>query len=156
MQKLDAIDRELLQLLQADAKTTHKELAAKLGLTISPIFERVKRLEKAGIIRQYTALIDRRKSGLELLAFCNVSLKEHARPFLLRFESEILQFPEVQECHHIAGPYDYLLKVVVADLKAYQHFISEKLAGLENIGQVMSALVMKEIKNTPQVSLPKV
>lgn len=145
---LDAADRAILRLLQEDAFMTTKEIAARLQLTTTPVFERVKRLEREGYIAQYTALLDRRKIGLPMLVFCDVLLKEHNRDFLMRFEAAVVGLPEVLECHHVTGEYDYLLKVAVRDMDDYQLFIKEKLATLENIGRVQSHFVMTEVKNS--------
>ncbi|MCW5925006.1 MAG: Lrp/AsnC family transcriptional regulator [Saprospiraceae bacterium] len=150
---IDASDRAILQLLQEDAFLTTKEIAARLNLTTTPVFERVKRLEKEGYIAGYTALLDRRKIGLAMLVLCEVSLKEHNRDFLLQFEAAVIDLPEVLECHHITGEYDYLLKVVVNDMDDYQRFIKEKLATLENIGRVQSHFVMTEVKNTTMLPI---
>jgi Lrp/AsnC family leucine-responsive transcriptional regulator len=151
----DLIDRALLDLLQRDAFMTTKEMATQLNLSSTPVFERVKRLEREGYIRRYTALLDRRKLGLSLLVFCDISLKEHKREYLLHFEQEVAALPEVLECHHITGAFDYMLKVAVADMDAYQHFIREKLAILENIGQVQSHFVMTEVKNETALDVEK-
>lgn len=145
---LDAADRVILQLLQEDAFITTKEIAARLDMTATPVFERVKRLERDGYITRYTALLDRRKIGLPLLVLCEVWLKEHNRDILLRFEAAVVELPEVLECHHVTGEYDYLLKVAVRDMDGYQYFIKEKLATLENIGRVQSHFVMTEVKDT--------
>lgn len=144
----DAADRAILQLLQEDAFLTTKEIAARLNLTTTPVFERVKRLEREGYVVRYTALLNRRKIGLPMLVFCDVALKEHNRDFLLRFEAAVVGIPEVIECHHITGEYDYMLKVVVRDMDDYQQFMKEKLAALENIGRVQSHFVMTEVKNS--------
>ncbi|MFK7922633.1 MAG: Lrp/AsnC family transcriptional regulator, partial [Bacteroidia bacterium] len=142
---IDAVDRKILKLLQKDAKLTTKELATQLHLTTTPVFERVKRLERDGLIRNYVALLDRKKIGLHLLAYCSVNLKEHSRPYLLEFEQKVLELDAVVEVSHIAGGFDYLLKVIVKDMTSYQLFISEQLATLDNIGRVESFMVMKEI-----------
>lgn len=152
--QLDDIDRRLLELLQTDAMMTIKELAEKLHLSSTPVHERIKRLEKEGYIDGYTALVNRKKAGLGLLVMCDVSLKEHNLEYILQFEQAIKLLPEVTECFHIAGAFDYLLKVVVADMDAYQHFVKEKLATLENIGRVQSYFVMTEVKNTTRLALP--
>ncbi len=153
LHSLDATDLRILRLLQRQAKVTNKEIAAELGLTPSPVFERVRRLERNGYIQRYVALVDRQKMGLSLLAFCNVSIKEHARPYILQFEREILTLPEVVECFHTAGGFDYLMKIIVPDMKAYQRFIVQKLAALENIGRVQSSFVMEEIKHNTELPL---
>jgi DNA-binding Lrp family transcriptional regulator len=145
---LDMVDRAILRLLQEDASRTTKEVAAQLDLTTTPVFERIKRLEREGYVRRYTALLDRRKVGLQLLVFCDVSLKEHNRDYLLNFEKAVVELPEVLECHHVTGEYDYMLKIAVRDMDGYQAFIKEKLAVLENIGRVQSHFVMTEVKNS--------
>jgi len=145
---LDSIDRSILKLLQEDAFLTTKELAAQVNMSTTPVFERVKRLERDGYILRYTALLDRRKVGLPMLVFCDVLLKEHNRDYLLRFEQEVAGLPEVLECHHTAGAFDYLLKVVVSDMEGYQQFLKDKLAALENIGRVQSHFVMTEVKHS--------
>lgn len=150
---LDATDLRILQMLQEDANVTTKEIAAQLHITTTPVFERVKRLQKEGYIHKYVALLDRKKVGLTLVAYTNVSLKEHNSEFLTRFEEAVKSLPEVVECYHIAGLFDYLLKVVVKDMDAYQHFVAKKLAALENIGKVQSSFVMTEIKHTTNLHL---
>ncbi len=153
MNGLDNTDSRILELLQQDARLTTKELASHLNLTTTPVYERIKRLERDGYIQKYVALVDKKKVGLRLLAFCNVSLKEHNAEFLVRFEEAVRSLPEVMECYHIAGLYDYLLKVVVKDMDAYQHFVAKKLAALENIGKVQSSFVMTEIKHSTNVAI---
>ncbi len=148
---IDAIDKSILILLQENGKYTIKELANLLNLTATPIFERIKRLEKDGYILSYSAKIDRKKIGLSLICYCNVSLKSHETSYLEKFEKDIIQFDEVIECYHIAGMYDYLLKVMVKNMDDYQHFVSKKLASIDNIGQVQSAFVMTEVKSTSKI-----
>lgn len=150
---LDDIDRAILQLLQEDAFLTTKEIAVRVNMSTTPVFERVKRLEREGFIARYAALLDRRKVGLAMLVFCEVSLKEHNRDFLLRFEQEVTKLSGVIECHHITGSFDYLLKVVVRDMEDYQQFVKHQLAALENIGQVQSHFVMTEVKNSTVLPL---
>jgi Lrp/AsnC family leucine-responsive transcriptional regulator len=148
---IDKIDRQILRLLQFDAKMTTKEIAAELGLTTTPIHERIKKLEKEGYIKQYSIVIDRKKVGLSMMAFCSVSLKNHQRSFIEQFELDIQNLDEVIDCYHIGGMFDYLLKVLVIDMDDYQRFISKKLADLTNIGNVQSSFVMAEIKHSPQI-----
>jgi DNA-binding Lrp family transcriptional regulator len=142
---LDATDKEILKLLQSNGKYTIKEIASKLHLTSTPIFERIKRLENDGYIESYKAILNRKKIGLSLLAFCNISLKSHEASYISKFEKDILQFSEVIECYHVGGMFDYLIKVMVKDMDAYQSFVAKKLASIENLGQVQSAFVMTEV-----------
>ena len=148
---IDATDSKILTLLQQDGKMTTKEVSAKLGLTITPVHERIKKLERNGYINHYTAIVDRKKVGLNLLVFCSVSLKNHQRAYIGKFESDIRHLSEVVECYHIGGMFDYLLKVVIHDMDEYQSFISTKLADLDNIGNVQSSFVMSEIKCSSQL-----
>ena len=147
--ELDRTDEQILELLQYDAMLTNKEIADKLGKTVTPIFERRKKLEQLGYILRYAAVLDRFKVNKGLLSFTNVQLKEHAHVMLKTFERSIIKFDEVLECHHMTGMFDYLLKVAVKDMNEYQQFIVNKLSRLPNIGTVQSSFVMTEIKNQP-------
>jgi len=146
MKALDAIDRRILTMLQDNGKATNKEIASVLGMSITPIYERIKKMEDAGYIKKYTTVVDKDMLGYHLMAFCNVRLKEHTKEYLERFEEQIAELPEVSECYHIAGNFDYLLKVTVVDMEVYHFFITTKLATLDNIGHVQSSFVMKEVK----------
>ena len=151
--QLDATDIGILQLLQFDARLTNKEIADKLGKSINPVYERIRRLEREGYIQRYVALVDRNKIDKSLVAFTNVQLKEHSHVMLKDFERSIVNFEEVMECHHMTGMYDYLIKIVVRDMTAYQDFIVNKLARLPNIGTVQSGSVMTEIKHETAYAL---
>ncbi len=144
---LDKTDIQILDLLQSDALLTNKELADKLGKSVTPVYERIRRLEKEGYITRYCAIVNRNKIGKTLVAFTNVQLKQHAQSILLNFEKAIVKFEEVMECYHMTGVYDYLLKVVVTDMTAYQDFIVNKLARLTDIGTVQSSFIMTEVKH---------
>ncbi len=144
---MDKIDRSILFLLQKDGKTTIKEIAERLNLTTTPIFERVKKLERDGYIKSYKAILDRKKAGLQLMVFCNVTLNLHQTDYLKKFEKDIQKFPEVVECYHVAGMFDYLIKIYAQDMERYQDFLSNKLASLENISRVQSSFVMTEVKD---------
>jgi DNA-binding Lrp family transcriptional regulator len=123
-------------------------LSETTGLSRSAVFNRVKRLEKEGVITGYHAHVDRTKLGVEIRAFCNVSLQQHAAEYLKEFEQAIGAFSEVRTCFHIAGSFDYLIEVQVRDMQAYHTFISERLAALANIGKVESMFVMNEVVET--------
>ena len=153
VETLDETDIRLLQLLQSNARLTSKELSVYLNLSLSPIYERIRRLEKMGIIKSYISLLDREKLGFDLVAYCHVSLKEHARPLLKKFEEEVLHFPEVLECQHVTGNFDYMLKVCVKDMKSYQDFIVNKLASLSNIGNAQSQFVLSTIRESTALPL---
>lgn len=142
MEKLDAIDLRLLRILQANSNQTTKELAAKVNLSTTPVFERVKRLENEGYIQKYVAIVDAEKLNLGFVVFCNVKLKQLNTEIALAFTEAVRQIPEVTECYNISGHFDYLLKIHVADMKQYQEFILHKLGRLESLGSLESVFVM--------------
>jgi len=151
--KLDKTDLSILKHLQENGRYTTKALAEKLNLSTTPIFERVKKMEKEGLIKKYVALLNERKAGLKQTVFISISLKEHTRSYLDRFVEEIDQFKEVLECYHIAGDYDFLLKVVVADVEAYEKFILTKLSIISNIGKVQTHIALSRKKYTTELDL---
>jgi DNA-binding Lrp family transcriptional regulator len=149
---LDDTDTYLLALLQQDASRTTKELAAELGLSITPVHERIKRLEREDVIRGYVALVNRTKLGKTLMAICTISLKEHSRSAIDQFDHSIAHIPEVVECLNIAGQSDYVLKVVLRDMQEYQSFML-KLAELPSIATTQTSFVLREIKNSTVITL---
>lgn len=146
MKHLDKTDYSILELLQKDAKSTIKEIAAHLGMTTTPVYERIRRMEEEGFIKGYVALVDKEKLDYQILAFCHVSLQEHHRTILDYFESETKKLHEITECYHVAGNHDYLLKIVARDMLAYQEFVTNKLAALSHISQIQTVFVMSEVK----------
>lgn len=153
MGQLDATDIELLQALQKDAKANTKELSEKLHISKTPIYERIKRLENDGYIKRYVALVDNKKVGLPLIAFCNVSLAVHNDEHIQRFEKEIKEIDEIVECYSTGGIYDFLLKVVLKDLDAYNQFAFEKLTKVHGIVKMQSSFVLSEIKHTTVLNI---
>jgi len=153
VEKLDKLDKQILKLLQKDCSLNTKQIADKVGLTITPTYERIKRMEKTGVIENYVALLNKEKIGKSLMIFCNVSLQLHSKPLLKRFEQTVVKFDEVMECYHTAGTFDYLLKIVATDMNNYQDFITNKLAALENISHVQSSFVMTEVKYKTEIRL---
>lgn len=146
MLKVDAIDQKLLMLLQENSNQTVKQLAAQLNLTPTPVHERMKRLERNGIIERYRAEVNAAALGKTLMVISHVSLQEHSKTLLLAFERKIRDLPEVIECYHVSGEHDYLLKVMIADMKGYREFLTEKLAKIKNIGNVHSSFVVEAVK----------
>jgi Lrp/AsnC family leucine-responsive transcriptional regulator len=124
---LDAIDKQLLAHLQQDSKQTNKALSLKLNLSVTAVFERIKKLERNGVVRQYVALIDPEKVDLGLTVFCHVKLEKHAKSAITHFEAEVKKLSEVLECFHVSGEYDYLLKVIVKDMDHFRKFMVDKL-----------------------------
>ena len=144
--QIDEIDSKILELIKRNAKLGTKEIASQIGLTVSPTYERVRRLEKKGIIKSYIAVIDKKKQGYALSVLCNVQLKSHAAEFLDEFEEKIIHLEEVTDCFHIAGNFDYLLKVKIKDMDSYAVFVKEKLAVIPHIATVQSSFVMRTLK----------
>lgn len=153
MQTLDTSDKLLLETLQKNAKLTIKQLAALLKLSATAVHERIKKLEKNHIITGYVALLNREKVHKSYLVFCHVKLVQHTREYLNLFEREVLELPEVMECHHVSGDYDYILKICVADMKAYRAFMVNKLTRLKHIGSTQSSFVIAEVKNSTAIGL---
>ena len=146
MRILDQTDQKIIELLQFNSNANIKQIASELNLTPTPVYERIKKLEKEGIIEKYIAKVNPQKLGLELLVFIHVSLKEHTKSFLTNFENKIMSLHEVIECHHVSGEHDYLLKVVVKNMETYRHFLMHKLTKIPNIGNAHSSFVMTEVK----------
>ena len=149
---LDRIDIALLEHLQEDAKQTNKQLSLKLNLSVTAIYERIKKLERAGIIRKYVALVDRAKVDLGFTVFCHIKLVQHVHKSVMEFEREIVELSEVLECYHVSGEYDYLLKVLVKDMDHFRNFMVKKLTKLDHIGSTQSSFTINEVKNTTALS----
>ena len=145
---LDNIDLQILRALQENARLTTKELAARVHLSTTPVFERQKRLEREGFIRGYVAVLDAEKLGRGFTVFCSVKLKQMTRAVARDFISVIRDIPQVAECYNISGEYDYLLKIQAPDMKYYNEFIINVLGTIDSIGSTLSSFVMDEIKNT--------
>lgn len=148
----DEKDKKLLLLLQNDSKKTTKELATKLNLSVTAVFERIKKFEKQNVIEKYVALVDKQKIGKNFTVLCHVKLVQHRQDFITQFEREIVQFPEVLECFHVSGDYDYILKICVRDIQDYREFMVTKLTHLQNIASTQSSFSIKEVKSTTVVS----
>jgi Lrp/AsnC family leucine-responsive transcriptional regulator len=146
MHPLDPTDVRILQLLQHDAKMNNKEIADKLGKSVTPIYERVRKLEEAGYIRGYVALLDKDMIGKHLTAFTTVQLKEHSATALRGFEKEVIKFVEVMECYHLTGRFDFLIKIAIRDMNEYNDFLMHKLATLANVGSLETFFVLSEGK----------
>jgi len=151
MLKLDEIDIRLLALLQADGKKTTKEYANHLDLSVTAVYERIKRLEKTGAITKYVALVDKQKIDRAFVVLCHVKLIQHSKEFLTQFEREVLKLKEVAECYHISGDYDYILKIHVRDMQAYRDFMVSKLTVIKHIGSTQSSFIISEVKHTTAI-----
>jgi len=143
---LDDIDRRILARLQDNARLTNVELAEAVGLSPSPCLRRVRELESSGVIRRYVALLDPTTVGLPVSVFVNVRLERQVETALERFEAAILKRPEVMECYLMTGDADYLLRVVTADLSAYERFLVEHLTRVPGVASIKSSFALKQVK----------
>ncbi|QFZ53439.1 Lrp/AsnC family transcriptional regulator [Oceanihabitans sp. IOP_32] len=144
----DDIDKKILFYLQEDSKQTNKALSNKLNLSVTAVYERIKKLEKEGCIDKYVALVNKQKIDRNFLVFCHVRLEKHSQDYVISFEKEVKLLPEVLECHHISGDYDYLLKVLVKDMAAFREFMVKKLTTINHIGSTHSMFVINEVKHS--------
>jgi Lrp/AsnC family leucine-responsive transcriptional regulator len=148
---LDETDIAILRLLQQNARITVKELSEKVHLSATPVHERVRRLERTGVIKQYVTILDGAKVGRSLMVICYVSLRQHNKEAGAKFIQSILEMDEVLECLTISGQFDFMLKVVAANMDAYYNFHVNKLSAMDNVGNVQSVFVMGVIKQTHQL-----
>ncbi len=151
--EFDKIDKKLIHLLQKNSKQTTKQLSLQLNLSVTAVYERIKKLEKEKIISKYVAIVDPKKTNRAFLVFCQVKLIQHSREFLSLFEKEILKLEEVSECFHISGDYDYLLKIYVQDMPEYREFMVTKLTTIKHIGSTQSSFMIGEVKNSTIINI---
>lgn len=145
---LDEQDKAILRLLQADSSISNVELAQRVKLSPPTIHARIKRLEQLGFIRRYAALLDSEKLGFDVHCFIQISLQVHQPEEVAQFRASVAQMPEVLECHHVLGQYDYLLKVVVRNRKELQQFLMDKLTPIKAVARIHTNLALTEIKST--------
>jgi Lrp/AsnC family leucine-responsive transcriptional regulator len=150
---MDSTDKKLLMLLQEDSRKTTKELSLKLNLSATAVYERVKKLEREGIISKYVALLNRNKVKRGFVVFCHLKLIQHTKEYLTKFEQEVTRLDEVLECFHVSGDYDYILKIYVEDMEEYREFMVTKLTTLHHIGSTHSTFMISEVKNTNVIAL---
>lgn len=148
METLDKIDLQILRVLQENARLTTKELAARVSLSSTPVFERLKRLEANGYIKKYMAIVDAEKLHQGFIVFCKVKMTRLNRDIAQDFSRIVQGIPEVTECYNISGSYDYLLKIHAKDMKHYQAFILNVLGTIEYLSSLESVFVMDELKHT--------
>lgn len=145
---LDDIDLEILDILQNEGRRTFSDLARQVNLSQPAVYNRVKRMEKRGIIRSYVALLDRELIGYDLLCFIHINIQAHSYEKISEFREAVLSLPQVLECHHLTGMYDYLLKVVLRNRTDLERFVVEKITALPGINQVQTSLVLSEVKSS--------
>lgn len=150
IEKLDDIDLKILRILQKNSNKTTKEVAEMLNLTASPVYERIKKLENKKYIKKYVAILDKKVVDRPVTAICMVSLRYHNEGFIDKFDQQIRALNEVQECYHMAGKVDFVLKINLQSLESYHEFVRVKLSKIENIGVLESSFVIKEIFSTTE------
>lgn len=150
---IDATDIKILQELQHNARLTTKELAVRVNLSSTPVFERVKRLEREGIIRQYIAVLNAEKLNQGFVVFCSIKMSKIDHDIAAEVARTIASVPEVTECYNISGHYDYLLKIHAPNMKYYQEFVLNVLGTIPHLGSLESSFVMDEIKHDYGISL---
>lgn len=150
---LDDTDKKILQKLQKNSKITNKELSNGLSLSVTAVFERIKRLERNNVISGYVALVNPDKVEMAFMVLTQIKLVQHTKSNVINFESEVGKLPEVLECYHVSGEYDYILKVLVKDMEAYREFMLTKLTNLEHIGSTQSTFIISSVKSTTALPL---
>jgi Lrp/AsnC family transcriptional regulator len=150
---MDSIDKKILKILQEDCMISYKEIATSIGLSYNPTYERIRRMEEEGIIKSRVAILDPKKIGVHLFVYCNITLKEQSKKSLIDFEKRIKTIPEIIEAVSITGVYDYMLKIAIRDIDAYNSFIMNKIANIPNIGQYHSNIVMSVVKDETALSI---
>lgn len=152
-EELDAIDRTILLLLQADATLSTAEIAGRAGASQSSVWRRIEKLEKAGIIKKRVAILDRHKLGLDMMVFAHVKLQAHGQRTLPLFEEAVRRFPEVVECHTLLGETDYLLRVITRDAASYEAFFRKHLSQVASVQFTNSSMSISEVKSTAELPL---
>lgn len=144
---MDKIDAKILNILQKNSNISIKDISAKIGLTYTPTYERIRMLEESGIIRYRATILDPAKIGIKLFAYCNITLKEQSKKSLVNFEEAVAKVPEIMEVISLSGNYDYMLKIATKDIESYNNFVMNELANIPNIGQYHSNIVMSMVKD---------
>ena len=145
-QTLDEIDRRILVELQRDGRLTNQDLAGRIGVSASPCWRRVRALEGSGVIKGYAALVDPAALGLNVSVFTQVSLERQEKKALQVFEAAVGEWPEIMECYLMTGDADYLLRVVVPDLVAYERFLMARLTRIRGIASIKSSFALRSVK----------
>mgnify|MGYP000173897497 CR=1 FL=1 len=145
---LKTIDRNILRIMQDDARITYAELARQVGLTTTPCIERVRRLERDGYIKHYSTVVDPDKLDAGLIVFVQIRLDRTSKDTFAQFKESVLELPEVQECYLVSGNFDYLIKARLADMAEYRLFLEESLLAVPAVQESTSIMVMETIKET--------
>lgn len=152
--KLDATDRKILEILQANSNITNAQLAKEIGLSPAPTLERVNKLEGSGVIRSYHAVIDPASVGLGVSTFVMASLKGHNKDNIEKFIAAIKNIPEIIECHHVTGAADFILKIVCVDIAAYQQLMLERVSNIDVVDSLQSMVILSTFKDSKSLPIP--
>lgn len=150
---IDELDVKILNLLQTNAQYTYREIADKVNLSVTPIHDRIKRLEKEGFIQGYTTLLNKRKFGLALTVYCQVTLLKQTKEYSEVFNRAVAELPEILECQFVSGSFDYLLKIITPDMDSFHQFHQEKLSVIEGVSLINSFFVMSEVKSSSRLPI---
>jgi Lrp/AsnC family leucine-responsive transcriptional regulator len=150
---LDEVDWQLLSILQKDGRMTNADLAKSVGLSPPSVLQRVRTLERAGLIRGYTAVLDAERLGFRITAWVQITLALHQEQPIERFRRSVQDIPEILECYHVSGDFDFLLKVIVKDMRSYEVFVREKLSKIKGIQQIKTSIAFATNKYTTQITL---
>lgn len=150
---LDDADKKIVSLLQENGRIPNNELARRIGLTTTPTLERVKRLEREGVIKGYTAWVDREAIGKGQTVFCSIKLTVHQLGKMEEFAQHIAEIPEILACYNVTGEYDYLLHVVVKDTKEYEHFLRTRLTRIPGVERIYTGIVLSVIKEQSKIEI---
>jgi Lrp/AsnC family leucine-responsive transcriptional regulator len=153
---MDTIDRRILAALQTDSRLTVERIGAMVGLSASPCARRIRRLESLGVIQGYVAVLDQVKAGLPVSVFASVRLERQREEDLDRFAAAVAGWPEIVDCYLMTGPRDYLLRIVVRDLEAYEAFLKRKLTRLDGVASIESSFALAQIKHSNRLPLAEV
>ena len=153
MKSLDKLDYKILNILQEDNTIAIKDLAERIGLSFTPTYERVKSLKNNGIIKKYVAIVDREKVGYELVAYCNVTIKNKSVEILREFEEKLNKCPEIVEVVSVSGVYDYMIKIVTKNIKEYNDFVEKTFTNYPHIGDYHSSIVLCTVKEETKIFL---
>ena len=146
--QLDQIDLQILRIMQENGKVSNIQLSAMIGLSAAPTLERVKKLEKSGIIKNYHASLNQEALGLNIQTFMQITLSRHKNNAITNFIEQINAIENITECYHITGSSDYLLKIVVKDMSAYERLVMDKLSKIEEIAQMQTQVILSTVKNS--------
>ncbi|MBT8239331.1 MAG: Lrp/AsnC family transcriptional regulator [Croceitalea sp.] len=151
--ELDNTDKKLVTLLQHDCKKTTKQYAQQLNLSTTAVYERIRRLEREGVVTDYVALVDKKKVQRDFTVLCHVRLAQHTKENVLQFENQIKQLHEISECFHVSGDYDYILKINIGNMEQYREFMVSKLTAINVIGNTQSSFIINEVKHTTAIHI---